>query len=126
MSRLEETRALREDSKVHYNCCQAVVMSYAQDCGISQKTAAQLSAHFGAGMRCGATCGAVTGGLMVLGLLGKGEEEARRLMDAFRQKNSCLDCTGLLQKAAGAGEARKPHCDRMVYEVVALVEAILC
>ena len=36
-----------------------------------------------------------------------------------------LDCANLLRLAAERGEARKPHCDRMVYEAVELLEELL-
>lgn len=125
MDRMETVKALRDDPNVHYNCAQAVAMAYAEDCGLDAAAAQKLAAHFGSGMRHGSTCGAVTAALMVLGMLGKSEDEAKRLMNEFRKKNQFLDCAQLLQEAANNGEARKPHCDRMVYDAVALVEGIL-
>lgn len=125
MDRMETVKALRDDTTTHYNCAQAVVMAYAQDCGLDVAEAQKLSAHFGSGMRHGSTCGAVTGALMVMGLLGKSEDEAKRLMNEFRKKNQFLDCAQLLQEAANNGEPRKSHCDRMVYDAVAMVEETL-
>ena len=36
-----------------------------------------------------------------------------------------LDCAGLLALAKERGEVRKPHCDRMVYDAVELLEELL-
>ena len=66
-----------------------------------------------------------TGALMVLGLAGKGADEATALMRRFREKNQVLDCANLLRLAKERGEERKCHCDRMVYEAVELLEDLL-
>ena len=76
-------------------------------------------------MRHGSTCGAVTGALMALGMAGKGEAESRELLRRFREKNQALDCAGLLQRAKENGEERKPHCDRMVYDAVEILQDLL-
>ena len=62
---------------------------------------------------------------MVLGLAGKGADEATALMRRFREKNQVLDCANLLRLAKERGEERKCHCDRMVYEAVELLEELL-
>ena len=122
MTRMEETEALRARTDVHYNCCQSVLVPFADLCGLDKETAFRLGANFGSGMRHGSTCGAVTGALMVLGLAGKGADEATALMRRFREKNQVLDCANLLRLAKERGEERKCHCDRMVYEAVELLE----
>ena len=122
MTRMEETEALRARTDVHYNCCQSVLVPFADLCGLDKETAFKLGANFGSGMRHGSTCGAVTGALMVLGLAGKGADEATALMRRFREKNQVLDCANLLRLAKERGEERKCHCDRMVYEAVELLE----
>ena len=58
MTRLEETRGLRARTDVHFNCCQSVLVPFADVCGLDRDTAFQLGANFGAGMRHGGTCGA--------------------------------------------------------------------
>ena len=115
MTRMEETEALRARTDVHYNCCQSVLVPFADLCGLDKETAFKLGANFGSGMRHGSTCGAVTGALMVLGLAGKGADEATALMRRFREKNLAKE----------RGEERKCHCDRMVYEAVELLEDLL-
>ena len=125
MNRMEQTQALRARTDIHFNCCQSVLVPFADQCGLSKEAAYQLGAHFGAGMKHGSTCGAVTGALMALGLAGKGNDAAAELMRRFRDHNQVLDCANLLRLAAERGEARKPHCDRMVYEAVELLEELL-
>ena len=125
MDRMEETRALRNDPDVHYNCAQSVLVPFSDVCGLTKEQACTLGANFGSGMRHGSTCGAVTGALMVLGMAQKSPEAASVLMRRFREKNQVLDCAGLLQRAKANGEEKKPHCDRMVYEAVALLEELL-
>ena len=125
MTMLEKARALREDTSVHYNCCQAVLMAAAPKLGLSEEQAAALGAHFGSGMRHGATCGALTGALMAAGLAGKDGAAASQLISKFRITNGCTDCAGLLTAAKQRGEEKKAHCDRLVYESVEALEELL-
>ena len=125
MNRMEQTQALRARTDIHFNCCQSVLVPFCEACGLTEEAAYQLGAHFGAGMKHGSTCGAVTGALMALGLAGKGNDAAAELMRRFRDHNQVLDCANLLRLAAERGEARKPLCDRMVYEAVELLEELL-
>ena len=67
---LDRARELRANETHHYNCAQAVLMSFMPDLEIDDKTAFQIAACFGGGMKCGSVCGAITGGLMSLGVLG--------------------------------------------------------
>ena len=125
MNPMEEAKALRGDTQTHYNCCQSVLVPFCQQMGLTREQAFQLGAHFGSGMRHGSTCGALTGALMVLGALGYGEEEAHALLRQFRQEHGVLDCAHLLAAAKERGQARKDHCDGMVYESVAYLEQLL-
>lgn len=125
MTAMEKARALREDTSVHYNCCQSVLIPFANQLGLSEEQANALGAHFGSGMRHGATCGALTGALMAAGLAGKDAEAAAQMLRQFRETNGCTDCAGLLAAAKERGEAKKPHCDRLVYQCAAMVEELL-
>ncbi len=118
-------QALRDETSIHYNCCQSVLIPFAGDCGLDEESAARLTANFGSGMRHGATCGAVTGALMVLGLMGKGEAETKALLNGFRAKNTYLNCEQLLDKMQADGLEKKPYCDGRVRDAVALLEEIL-
>ena len=49
MDRLETARALRTNPNRHYNCCQAVLVSFCPEIGLSEEAALALGAHFGGG-----------------------------------------------------------------------------
>ena len=125
MNRREQAAALRADTQAHYNCCQSVLIPFCQECGISEEEALKLGSHFGNGMKHASTCGAVTAALMVLGLAGKNGDAASELLRRFREKNRALDCGSLLRIAKENGEERKPHCDRMVFDAVELLEELM-
>jgi len=118
MNHMEHAQKLRATTEKHYNCCQSVLVPFAEEIGMGEEQAYALGAHFGSGMRHGSTCGALTGALMVLGAMGYGEQEAQALLRGFREKNGCTDCAHLLANARERGEEKKPHCDRLVYECV--------
>ncbi|MBE6972737.1 MAG: C_GCAxxG_C_C family protein [Ruminococcaceae bacterium] len=118
MDKMEHAKQLRAITETHYNCAQSVLVPFAREMGMSEEQACALGAHFGSGMRHGSTCGALTGALMVLGAMGCGEEEARAMLQSFREKNGCTDCAHLLAAAKERGEEKKPHCDRLVCECV--------
>ena len=118
MDKMEHARQLRAITEKHYNCCQSVLVPFAREMGLSEEQAYDLGAHFGSGMRHGSTCGALTGALMVLGAMGYGEDEARAMLQNFREKNGCTDCAHLLAAARERAEKKKPHCDRLVCECV--------
>lgn len=124
MNRKERVYALRNDPKVHYNCAQSVLIPFAAECGLSEEMANRVAANFGGGMKVASVCGAVTGAVMVLGLMGYGEEETRKLIRTFREKNGCLDCAALLKAAHERGEEKKQHCDRMIDDCVSLLEEL--
>lgn len=124
LKRAEELRAITER---HYNCAQAVFVPFAKECGIDEEQAYKIAANFGAGMKVAATCGAITGGLMVLGMLGKEDSATiRKYFQSFKDNHKdCVNCADLLRINAEAGLEKKPHCDGMVYEAVKAVEEIL-
>lgn len=125
MTKKEHAMTLRTNPDVHYNCCQSVLVPYADLCGLSEEEAMRLGEHFGSGMRHGGACGAVTGALMVLGMAGIPDAAARALMDGFKSRNGSLNCAELLKKAASEGVLRKTHCDDMVAQAVDMAEGIL-
>ena len=125
MTRMEETQGLRARTDVHFNCCQSVLVPFADACGLDREAAFQLGANFGSGMHHGSTCGAVTSALMVLGLAGRGADEAAEFMRRFRERHGALDCAGQLWGVSQAGEERKPHCDGLVFDAVEILEDLL-
>lgn len=111
MSVSEKAVALHE--KQRYNCCQSILCSVCDHCGIDDDTAYHLGAFFGAGMRCGEVCGALTGTLMALGLK-YGDENNRQcrvsrdFLEQFEQKYGTLLCRDLLRQNGKAG------CERYI------------
>ena len=124
---LERAKELRASKERHYNCTQAVVMPFSELLGIDEETAFRLGSNFGSGMRTGSVCGAITGGLMVLGMLGKDKPSdasgfIRRIRDNHEGMTMCAD---LLRVNAQRGGNKKEHCDGMVYESVEILEELL-
>ena len=126
MTRMEKCKALRAETAIHYNCCQAVLVPFAAEMGVTEEQAYKMGAHFGSGMRHGGTCGVLTGALMVLGMAGKGEgKTAADLMAQMRREHGALECAELLKTSKEQGIEKKAHCDGLVYEMVQAVEEIL-
>ncbi|MBQ9832558.1 MAG: C_GCAxxG_C_C family protein [Clostridia bacterium] len=95
--------------KKGYNCAQAVLLTYAEELGLDEKTAAMISSSFGGGMgRMREVCGAVSGMFMAAGLKygysdanekeGKAKHYAliQELATRFREKNGTIICRELL------------------------------
>ncbi len=93
---MEKARGLHRQG---CNCCQAVVMAYADRLPIDQEAAMNVAAPFGrglAGMR--EVCGCVSGMAMVCGLTGH-TADVRALTEKFRAEQGDIVCGRLL--AAG-------------------------
>ena len=121
---LKKAEELRAIEVPHYNCGQSVVIPFAEDAGLTEAQAYAVCANFGGGLKRAAACGAITGGLVVLGLFGidNPSEYYRRLR---ANHEGMLECADLLRKNKELGREKKPHCDALVYECVALAEEIL-
>lgn len=90
------------------NCAQSVLLSFAGELNLEEKTALRIAGGFGAGMCMGETCGAVTGAYMVLGVKinpdGKpiqqikadSKEAVRKFNSLFIAKHGSLQCKRLL------------------------------
>ncbi len=124
---MKRSHELRDDPARHYNCAQGVFIPFAERKGIDMETANAITEHFGAGMRTGMTCGAITGGLMVLGLFGtKSPKDAAQFIQHMASLHEGrVSCRELLAAEVKSPEAKKPHCDAMVYEAVQAVEDML-
>ena len=93
-----------------YNCCQSVAVAFAEEMGMTEKQALQISAGFGGGFgRMREVCGAVSGMLMVAGLLygydNPGENDVNKkahyqlvqtLAGQFREKIGSIICREIL------------------------------
>ena len=117
----------RDRTDVHINCAQAVLAAFAPALGLSEETAAKVAALFGSGMKIGSVCGAYTGGLMVLGLAGlKDADTAAEYTEAFRKlEEGRLDCAELLRANTERGGEKKPFCNRLITDSVAILEELL-
>lgn len=104
----------RQNFESGCNCCQAVLLAFAPECGLDRETALRLASSFGGGFgRMRELCGAVSGAGMVLGLLrgytdlsGKEEKQGhyeviQTLCSRFTQEQGHLRCRDLLEKLAG-------------------------
>ena len=126
-SRLDRARELRACESPHYNCAQSVLVPFAEQAGLTCEQALAVAQAFGGGMTVGSVCGAITGGLMALGVMGVTD---RRVFSQFVRRmranhGGFMTCAELLRANAEAGGQKKPHCDAMVFEAVALVEELL-
>ena len=132
-----------------YNCAQSVVLSFAEDTGVSRETLLAIVGGMGGGV--GGTreelCGAISGGTMVLGVFApfadpEKTEDRRRLygyVKEFRKRyaerfGGLTQCGALLRSRVEPSEEMTPaavrvgakkHCDIMVVTAVEIVEQIL-
>lgn len=123
---IEKAKELRRPDKC-YNCAETIMMSYADDLGITAAQAKSIGCNFGGGMKCGATCGAITGGLMVLGALGVSNPATiNEFQRTIRNNHEGLsNCADLLRVNALHGGEKKTHCDGMIMESIRLIDDIL-
>jgi len=90
------------------NCAQSVLLSFAGDINLEEKTAIRIALGFGGGMAMAETCGAVTGAYMVLGMKARTRDKSlqeikaetkaavRRFNELFIEKHGSLTCKKLL------------------------------
>lgn len=106
------------------NCAQAILKTYADEIGLTEKQASCIACNFGGGMKSGSVCGAVTGGLMVLGA--KGIEDPVTIRE-FKKKildnhEGTIICAELLKANIERGGKKKEHCDSMIREAIELID----
>lgn len=118
MTKDERTERARGLHKQGCNCCQSVVMAWADRLPIKGEDAMNVAAPFGRGLSgCREVCGCVSGMAMVCGLTGH-TADTRTLIERFRQSNGDIVCGRLL--AAG----KKP-CGEMVAEAAGLLADVI-
>ncbi|MBW8331079.1 MAG: C-GCAxxG-C-C family protein [Prolixibacteraceae bacterium] len=118
-----------------YACSQSVLLTFASQFDLDEKTAKLISSTFGGGMgRLREKCGAVTGGFMVLGLKFGNENpkdmetklaayrKVRNLNHLVEEIHGTSSCGGILKKIATEADVaeRKHHkiiCRRVVGNV---------
>lgn len=84
-----------------YNCCQSVVLAFAEELGLDEATLAKLTANFGGGMGyAGEVCGAISGMAVVSGALGPWKEIKDK--DGKMQSYDCIkELVAEFQKTCG-------------------------
>ena len=113
--RIEKARALHKQG---CNCCQSVVMAYADRLPIGAQDAMNLSAPFGRGLSgCREVCGCVSAMAMVCGLTGH-TADVRQLIEKFRSEEGDIVCGRLLQMG------KKP-CPELVADAAGILHDVV-
>lgn len=123
MTRAENAAELKRS----YNCCQAVLLAYADKLDLSHDALVALGAAFGSGMGgMQGTCGALCGAEMVLGMLDyRGvsmNKYSRELFHDFESQCGSTVCAEI--KGVGSGKILC-SCEDCVKNAVELLEETL-
>lgn len=118
MTKEERTEKARALHKQGCNCCQSVVMAYADKLPIDADAAMKVAAPFGRGLaEMREVCGCVSGMAMVCGLTGH-TADVRALVEKFRTEEGDIVCGRLL------AQGKKP-CPEMVADAAGLLAEVL-
>lgn len=109
------------------NCCQAVMLAYADKIDIDEETLKKTGAGFGTGMGCmGATCGALCGAVAVAGLINNTGKPAtmlsREIFKEFERLCGATICGDL--KGIKSGKVLC-SCDNCVRNAVSALESVM-
>lgn len=113
--------------KRNYNCCQAVLMAFAPELGMTGDRFLAIGACFGSGMGCmEETCGALCGAQIAQGLLKfdgrRMNPQASQLRAQFEQRCGATRCKDL--KGVGTGQVLCSCEDCVRHAVDALDEML--
>lgn len=118
MTKEESKDKARALHKQGFNCCQSVVMAFADKLPIEAKDAINMAAPFGRGLAgTREVCGCVSGMAMVCGLTGH-TADVRPLIEKFREENGDIVCGRLLQMG------KKPCPEMVAYAAGLLSDTI--
>jgi C_GCAxxG_C_C family probable redox protein len=113
--RINRARALHRQG---CNCCQAVVMAWADKLPIDKEAAMNVAAPFGRGLAgTREVCGCVSGMAMVCGLTGH-NADTRTLIERFREEHGDIVCARLL------AQGKKP-CPDMVADAAGMLSSVI-
>jgi len=116
-----EQEAIQRAKALHKqgcNCCQSVVMAFADKLPIDAEAAMNVAAPFGRGLSgCREVCGCVSGMAMVCGLTGH-TGEVRTLIEKFRSAEGDIVCGRLLQMG-------KRPCNEMVGDAAEMLAGVV-
>lgn len=104
------------------NCAQAVLQATT---GRNDKDIMKMAKAFGGGIsdrKC--LCGAITGGLMALGLNGKGKKSGE-LIDRFRHDQGATCCIALSRGFKWKSKEHRDNCRRITEETAKTVSDLL-
>jgi C_GCAxxG_C_C family probable redox protein len=104
------------------NCCQAVFQATT---GCVDGEIMLMAKAFGGGIgerKC--LCGAVTGGVMALGISGKGKRSGE-LVDRFRKEQGATCCAALSRNYKWKSHSHLKNCRRITEEAAAIVAELL-
>lgn len=113
--RMERARQLHKNG---FNCCQSVLLAYADKLSIDEGAAQKVSSPFGrglVGMR--EVCGCVSGMAMACALSGH-EESAKSAIETFRNANGDVVCARLIKMG------KKP-CNELVSDAAGILSQYL-
>ncbi|MGI6212082.1 MAG: C-GCAxxG-C-C family protein [Anaerovoracaceae bacterium] len=122
MSEKRENQAVK--NKDLMNCCQSVLLAYADDLGKSKSELLQLGSGFGSGMGGQkATCGALVGAVIAANLL-KGEdrhqakETSSAMLDEFESLVGATICGDIKREETGDPLCSCEDCVRYAVRVL--------
>ena len=122
MKMTERAALAVENRRTGCNCCQAVLLAYADKVGLTEEQLMQLGRAFAVGMGgMEATCGALIGAGMILGLKGGSPALARRLHENFNVSCGATICREL--KGIDTGKVLAP-CEECVKNAVLSLETL--
>ena len=112
--------------KAEMNCCQAVLVAFADQLGKGEEELIRLGSGFGSGMgTMEGTCGALVGAIMVSSLLspdGEARKNSRAIMSRFKELCGATICREL--KGVGTGKVLCSCEDCVRNAVLAAEEAL--
>ena len=123
---IQERMDYAAQRKKEMNCCQAVLVAFADQLGRSEDELQQLGSGFGSGMgTMEGTCGALVGAIMVSSLLspdGEARNNSRAIMSRFKELCGATICRDL--KGIGTGKVLCSCEDCVRNAVLAAGEAL--
>ena len=130
--------------KGNYNCCQAIIMTYGPEYGLSKDVGMRLGTGFAGGVAShGEVCGAVAGAIMVLGLkygmTNESDDKARertyeQVSEFINRLNGSIRCRDLLNCNLSTLEGRQiakekdlfnTLCPRFVSDAAEILEEFI-
>ena len=123
---LDERMDYAAQRKKEMNCCQAVLVAFADKLGKNEDELLRLGSGFGSGMATmEGTCGALVGAIMVSSLLspdGEARNNSRAIMSRFKELCGATICRDL--KGIGTGKVLCSCEDCVRNAVLAAAEAL--